>query len=101
LSQVRTEDACLGPQQPVEERAVTLQGDAQVLGRDLVPAIPLLLELMAPVGEAFSKSLHQACDQGVGLFDRLARLIDEAGLDDLPPPAEVISLLRREQRLET
>src|SRR5688500_2026390 len=45
-------------QQPLEERPVALQGDAEVLRGDVLAAAPLLLEAVALRRETLRKPLH-------------------------------------------
>src|SRR5579862_8677354 len=49
---------------------------------------PTGLEAGAFVGEDLGQPLHRGGDQAVGLLHRLARLVDEAGLDRIPTIAE-------------
>src|SRR6201989_814997 len=86
-----------GRKQALEEAAVALQRDAQVLGGDVVPAAPLLLERLALGGEALGEPAHQEGDELVGLLDRPAGLVHEPGLDRLPARAELSALLARQQ----
>ena len=67
-------------QKPLEERAVALQGHPQVLGRDVLAARPLLLELRACIVEALCQVAEQLGDERVRLADRVPRLVDELRL---------------------
>ena len=51
-------------EQPLEERAVPLQAAAQVVGRDLLPRRPLLLEVASFAGEAIGQGLDELADEG-------------------------------------
>src|SRR4051794_18487472 len=84
-------------QQPLEERAVALQGEAQVLGRHVLPATPLALEALALGREALGEALHDLRDELVGALDRLARAVDEACLDVLPGALELGVVVALEQ----
>src|SRR6185503_17413248 len=81
-----------GREQPLEERAVALERDAQVLRRDVLAAAPLGLEALALLGEALGKALHDGRDEGVGVLDGPARLVDEAHLDLLPAGLEALAV---------
>src|SRR6185503_11582365 len=81
-----------GREQPLEERAVALQRDAQVLRRDVLATAPLGLEALALRGEALGEALHDGRDEGVGVLDRAARLVDEAHLDLLPAGLEALAV---------
>src|SRR5689334_19108843 len=67
---VRAPGRCaLRRRRALEERAVALQGDAQVLGRDVLAVAPPLLEALALGGEALGESLHahtSAAGRGMG-----------------------------------
>src|SRR6478735_8983415 len=81
-----------GREQPLEERAVALERDAQVLRRDVLAAAPLGLEALALLGEALGEALHDGRDEGVGVLDRTARLVDELHLDLLPTGLEGLAV---------
>src|SRR6476659_2954312 len=81
-----------GREQPLEERAVALERDAQVLRRDVLAAAPLGLEALALLGKALGEALHDGRDEGVGVLDRTARLVDEAHLDVLPARLEGLAV---------
>ena len=87
----------LSGQQPLEERAVPLQSDAQVLGRDVLAPAPLALEGLALAREAVGELLHRVSSGTVGILDRTARIVDERDLDRLPAPAKLRPLVIREQ----
>src|SRR5438093_13625235 len=87
----------LGGQQALEEAAVALQRDPQVLGGDVLAAAPLALEALALGGEALRHAPHDLGDELVRLLDGLARLVDEPGLDLLPAALEALVLVAREQ----
>src|SRR5262245_10825898 len=53
----------LGGQQALEEPAVALERNAQVLGRDVLAAAPLLLEPLALGREAVGQLAHHLGDQ--------------------------------------
>src|SRR6185437_1238387 len=73
-----------GREQPLEERAVALEGGAQVVGVDVLAAIPLTLQLEALVRERLRQVLHELGGQAVGLLDRAPRLVHEPGLHVRP-----------------
>jgi len=62
-------------QQSAEEPAVTLQGDPEVLGRDVVALAPLTFEARALFSEHLCQPLHRRRDQMVCLFDGAARFV--------------------------
>ena len=74
----------LDREQALKEGAITLQGDAKVFGRDVVAAVPLLLEFGTFLGEDFGEALHGGGDEAVGLLDGGARFVDESGLHFAP-----------------
>src|SRR3954447_25373919 len=84
-------------QQAAEERAVALERDAQVLGRDVLAAAPLRLEALALLREALGEALHDGRHERVGVLDGAARLVDEADLDLLPAALEALGV--REERV--
>lgn len=79
----------LDGEQPIEKRTVALQGDSEVLGRDVVTARPLVLQIGALPGEEVGQSLHALRDQCVGLLDGIARIVHESRLDLLPASRKV------------
>src|SRR5829696_2304416 len=91
---------CSDREQPLEERAVALQRQPQVLGRDVVARAPLAFEARASLAEPARELLQELCDERVRLRDRLARLVDEPRLERAPALAELGRPLLREERLE-
>src|SRR5690242_18361257 len=85
-------------EEPVEERAVAAEGDAEVLGRDVVAARPLLLEALSLAREGVGEALHALGDERVGLLHGTARLVDEPRLDAVPAASEVAARRLVEQR---
>src|SRR5579872_6935895 len=85
-------------EQAREERPVALQSEPQILGGDVIAAVRLSFEAGALVGEDLGESLHSGGDQTVGLLHRMARLVDEAGLDRIPAIAQTLGLVLRKQR---
>src|SRR5690242_3655010 len=83
----------LDREQALEERTVTLQRNAEVLGGDVVAAIPLLLEFGAFLGKDFGKALHGGGDEAVGLFDGFARFVDESGLHFAPAISQALKFV--------
>src|SRR5579864_8021732 len=90
--------AASNPQQPRKEGAVAAQGNAQVLGGDIITLAPLLLELLTFLGEYFRQTFHGRGDQTVGFFHRLPRFIHERHLHAVPLRVQIISFVRGEER---
>ena len=88
----------LDREQALEKGAIALQGDAEILGGNVVAAIPLLLEFGTFLGENFGEALHGAGDQAVGLFDGFARFIDERSLNFAPAISQTLEFIVGEQR---
>src|SRR5215510_12714574 len=65
-----------GRKEPVEERPVAGERDAEVLRRNVVALRPLGFEALALLGEGRREALHQVGDERVGLLDRALRLVD-------------------------
>src|SRR6266542_1994854 len=86
-------------EQALEERSVPLEGDPKVLGRNILAAIPLLLEVRPLPGEAFGQPLHDLGHQLVRRLHRRPGLIDEGSLNLLPSLLESLPHLVRKQRL--
>src|SRR5829696_1651689 len=91
--------SCSGGKESVEERAVPLQRDPQVLRRDVLVVVPLRLEPRTLGRERLGQPLHQLGHERVGLLDRIARVVDEGGLDARPALAEAIAVGSLEERL--
>jgi len=75
-------------QQAPEEGAVALQRDPQILGRDVVAAVPLGLQAAAFLGEHLRQPLHGLGDELVGVLDGPAGFVDEPRLDRIPRTAK-------------
>src|SRR5437868_1595578 len=88
----------LNRQQPVAERSVAPEGDPQILGRDVIAALPFPLELGSLVGEDLGQPLNGGRDQRVSVLHGLARLVHEAGLNMLPLGTEILRLIAGEER---
>jgi hypothetical protein len=73
-----------GGRRSEEERPVVLEDDPQPFGVDVVVLAPLGLEGVVVAHEDLGAVLHDLGDQAVGAMDRLARFVDEAGLDGDP-----------------
>src|SRR5262245_41895637 len=76
-------------QELAEERAVAAQRNAQVLGADFVAATPLLFQSSPFGGERVHHPLDHLGHERVRVLDGPARLVDEAGLDGVPPAGEL------------
>ena len=74
-----------------------LQADAQILRGDLVSPAPLLFEVRTLSRETFLDLLDSGSHELIRLFNRFARLVDEAGLNGGPSTAKVLHLIRRQQ----
>ena len=82
--------------QTLKERAVALQRDAEVFGRDIVSAIPLLLEFGTLLGKNFGQAFHGCGDQAVRLLYGSTGLIDESGLNAGPTGSQLLQFVIRE-----
>src|SRR5882757_5322611 len=71
-------------QQPLEEVAVALERDAQVLRGSALSSSPLLLEPRARVGESCRQLFDDLRHKSVGLLNTLFGVVDERGLDIVP-----------------
>src|SRR5689334_7392199 len=74
-------DSDLNGQQPIEERAVALECEPQVLSRDVITSAPLLFELAALLCKHPGEALHHLGHQTIRLLDGGAGFVDETGLD--------------------
>ena len=70
-------------QEPVEERAVAGQHDAQILRRDVVALRPLVLEALPLAREAPGDALHEIRDERVCLLDQYWIKDDKKKIKDL------------------
>lgn len=64
-------------QKPVEEGAIAFEALAEIFGGDIVSAVPLFFEFGALLCELLCDALDHGGDQGIGLLDCVARLVDE------------------------
>src|SRR4029453_2464915 len=87
-----------GCQEPFEERTVALEGVAEVVGGDVVTAIPMALQPSPLIREGAGQMLHELGDQGVGLLDSPPGRVDKAGLDVGPAGPEPLGGLAGQQR---
>src|SRR5437773_2193158 len=71
----------LDRQESVKEASIPLQRNAQVLGRDVVPTVPLLFQLRPFLRENFRQPLHRRRNQSIGLLHCLTRFIHKSGLN--------------------
>src|SRR6266498_756847 len=71
-------------EQTLEERAIALESHAEILGRDIFPRGPLLLELLARGREGLRKRADHLVHQGIRFLDSSPRFVDETRLDILP-----------------
>jgi hypothetical protein len=74
-------------QEALEERAIAFERDAEIFGRHVVAATPLLFE-PCPLGrEHVRQPLQHFADKRVGLLNSRARLIDESRLNSVMMPS--------------
>ena len=72
-------------EQSVEEFSVAFEGDPKIFGRGFLAATPLLLESRTCLGEAITEPFDDVGHQAVCLFDAAFGVVNEAGLDAVPP----------------
>jgi hypothetical protein len=75
-----------------------LKRDPQVLGGDVVPSIPLLLEFRSFLGKNFGQALHCRRYEFICLLDGTAGLIDKTGLYYVPTVPQIVKFVSGEQR---
>jgi hypothetical protein len=75
-------------EQSVEEFSVAFEGDPKIFGRGFLTATPLLLESRTCFCEAIAELFDDVGYQAVCLFDAAFGVVDEAGLDAVPPAPE-------------
>src|SRR5438477_793441 len=88
----------LDTQQPVEERAITLQRDAQIFRRDVVAATPLAFELRTFIGKTAGQPFNDLGDERVSLLHRATWFVHEGRLDLCPAIAKIRGIILRKQR---
>jgi hypothetical protein len=86
-----------GGEESLEERTVTLEGGALVLGGDVGSLVPLALQPAALVGKRFGQVLHELGHERVGLLDRLTWRVDEAVLHVGPAGPEGLGVVGCQQ----
>ena len=75
-------------EQSVEEFSVAFEGDPKIFSRGFLTTTPLLLESRTCLGEAIAELFDDVGHQAVCLFDAAFGVLDEAGLDAVPPAPE-------------
>jgi hypothetical protein len=83
----------LDGKQALKKGAVALQRDAEVFGRYIVAAIPLLLEFGTLLGKNFGEAFHGGGDQAVRLLYGAPGFIDESGLNPSPTGSQILQLV--------
>jgi len=81
-----------------EKRPVAPQCKTEILGRDIIAAIPLALEFRPFSREHFSQALHRYCDKIICLLHCSSRLVNKTHLDRIPPRTEILCFFKRKQR---
>jgi len=85
-------------EQPVEEVAVTPQGETEVFGGGLFATGPLILEPCTRFGEAVREPVDQIGHQAIRFMDALFGIVDESRLHIVPARAKTRELVVGEQR---
>src|SRR6266567_3286438 len=88
----------LDRQESVKEAPIPLQSNAQVLGRDVVPTVPLLFELRPFLRKNFRQPLHRRRNQSISLLHRAPRFIHKRGLNLFPAAAQSLQFIVRKLR---
>jgi hypothetical protein len=81
----------------IKKRAVSLQGDAEILRSHVISAIPLLFEILPFGCEHLGNSLHGVGHECVGPLHRLARRVHERRLNVGPLGPEMVCVISRKQ----
>src|ERR1700693_5565047 len=90
--------ALLHGEKTAEKRPVAAQCKTEILGRDIIAAIPLALESRSFSREHFSQALHRYGDKIICLLYRLPRLVNKTHLERIPPGAKILRFFGRKQR---
>ena len=83
--------------QPLEELAIMLQRDPEILGGRLLAASPLLLEPRTRSGETRRELFDQIGHQTIRLLDALLGIVDEPRLNRVPTRPQSRELVLDEQ----
>src|SRR5208283_5179788 len=85
-------------EEAAEKRPVAAKCEPEILGRDIISAIPLALEFRSFSREHLSQALHGSCDETICLLYCLSRLVNKTHLDGIPPCAKIFRFLWRKER---
>src|SRR6266581_3874289 len=88
----------LNRQESVKEASIPLQSNAQVLGRDVVPTVPLLFQLRPFLRKNFRQPFHRRRNQSISLLHRAPRFIHKRGLNLFPAAAQSLQFIVRKLR---
>jgi hypothetical protein len=84
-------------EQTVEEFSIAFQSDAEIFGRRLFAATPLLFETRTRLCEATDELSDDIRDQPICFLDAISRVVDKAGLNVIPTHTQPVTLLIAEQ----
>ena len=84
-------------EQTVEEFSVAFQSDAEILGRRLFAAAPLLFETRTRLCEATDELPDDIRDQSIRFLHAISGVVDKTGLNISPTHTQPITLRIGEQ----
>ena len=98
VSLISRQTALLHREKTAKKRPIAAQCKTEVLGRDIIAAIPLALEPRSFSREHFSQALHRYGDKIICLLYSLPRLVNKTHLERIPPGPKILRLFGRKQR---
>jgi hypothetical protein len=88
----------LNGEQSVEELPVPFERNPKIFGGGFLASTPLLLQSRTRLSEAIAEPFDGVGHQTVCLFDTAFGVVDEAGLDTVPPAPEFLTVRLGEKR---
>jgi hypothetical protein len=90
--------ADLHREKAAEKGPVAAQRKAEILGGDILSALPLGLEFRSFSRERFGEALRRHGYKTVCVLYRASRFVNKTYLDRIPPSAKILSFIGRKER---
>src|SRR5580704_6820350 len=87
---LRQQPGLLYREKAPEKRPIAAQREAEILGGDILTALPVGLEFRSFGRERFGQALRCHRDETIGLLDGSPRLVNKTHLDCIPSGAKIL-----------